>query len=327
LGQIEKYLVLLAVFCFCNFNKFISLYKKIAYLSVIFLIIQKLILITTGLKISGIAEFLPLDMGEEIDASLFYDYFIGETSRLSSFFSEPALFVQYVLPLLVIELFSAKKFKDWLKVGLIFISILWTESGNGLLVLIIVYISYIIHYIISGGTLKIIIVPVILAGALMFGQRYINTESGEKLLERQAELDSGIEASSGFVRIFRGYYVYDEYSPLEKLIGINNLSKQVEKINTCKAAHTFGVDDYYANTFQKFLLNTGLIGAILFFVIMAYLFRNNTPVGRTIVLVYTGLSFIAASYLGPIMFMYLYMANGYKQQSSKCHMYNTHIND
>ena len=153
----------------------ISLYKKIAYLSVIFLIIQKLILITTGLKISGIAEFLPLDMGEEIDASLFYDYFIGETSRLSSFFSEPALFVQYVLPLLVIELFSAKKFKDWLKVGLIFISILWTESGNGLLVLIIVYISYIIHYIISGGNLKIIIFPVILAGALMFGQRYINT--------------------------------------------------------------------------------------------------------------------------------------------------------
>lgn len=315
LGQIEKYLVLLAVFCLCNFNKFISLYKKIAYLSVIFLIIQKLVLITTGLKISGIAEFLPLDMGEEIDASLFYDYFIGETSRLSSFFSEPALFVQYVLPLLVIELFSAKKFKDWLKVGLIFISILWTESGNGLLVLIIVFISYIIHYIISGGTLKIIIVPVILAGALMFGQRYINTESGEKLLERQTELDSGIEASSGFVRILRGYYVYDEYSPLEKLIGINNLSKQVEKINTCKAAHTFGEGDYYANTFQKFLLNTGLIGAILFFVIMVYLFRNNTPVGRTIVLVYTGLSFIAASYLGPIMFMYLYMANGCKHQS------------
>lgn len=320
LGQIEKYLVLLAVFCLCNFNKFISLYKKIAYLSVIFLIIQKLLLITTGLKISGIAEFLPLDMGKDIDASLFYDYYVGETSRLSSFFSEPALYVQYVLPLLVIELFSAKKFKGWLKVGLIFISILWTESGNGLLVLIIVFISYIIHYIISGGTLKIIIVPVILAGALMFGQRYINTESGEKLLERQTELDSGIEASSGFVRILRGYYVYEEYSPLEKLIGINNLSKQVEKINTCKAAHTFGEDDYYANTFQKFLLNTGLIGAILFFVIMAYLFRDNTPVGRTIVLVYTGLSFIAASYLGPIMFMYLYMANGYKQQSSKCHV-------
>lgn len=315
LGQIERYLVLLAVFCLCNFNKFISLYKKIAYLSVIFLIIQKLLLITTGLKISGIAEFLPLDMGEEIDASLFYDYLIGETSRLSSFFSEPALFVQYVIPLLVIELFSAKKFKDWLKVGLIFISILWTESGNGLLVLIIVFISYIIHYIISGGTLKIIIVPVILAGALMFGQRYINTESGEKLLERQTELDSGIEDSSGFVRILRGYYVYDEYTPLEKLIGINNLSKQVEKINTCKAAHTFGEDDYYANTFQKFLLNTGLIGAILFFVIMAYLFRNNTPVGRTIVIVYTGLSFVAASYLGPIMFMYLYIANGCKQQS------------
>lgn len=315
LGQIEKYLVLIAIFSLCNFTKFISLYKKTAYLSVIFLIIQKLLLLTTGLKISGIAEFLPLDMGEDVDASLFYDYYVSEISRLSSFFSEPALFVQYVLPLLVIELFSAKKFRDWLKVGLVFISILWTESGNGLLVLIIVFVSYIIHYLVSGGALKIIIIPVILAGALMFGQRYINTDSGEKLLERQTELDGGIEASSGFVRIFRGYYVYDEYSPLEKIIGINNLSKQVERINTCKAAYTFGEEDYYANTFQKFLLNTGLIGAILFFVIMAYLFRNNTPVGRTIVLVYTGLSFIAATYLGPIMFLYLYMANGCKQQS------------
>ena len=317
LGQIEKYLVLLAVFSLCNFNKFLSLYKKIAYLAVIFLIIQKILLLTTGLKISGIAEFLPLDMGEDIDASLFYDYYIGETSRLSSFFSEPALFVQYVLPLFVIELFSANKFRDWLKVGLVFLSILWTESGNGLIVLIIVFISYIIHYLVSGAALKIIIVPVILVGALIFGQLYINTESGEKLLERQTELNSGIEASSGFLRILRGYYVYDEYSPLEKLIGINNLSKQVEKINTCKAAHTFGEDDYYANTFQKFLLNTGIIGAILFFVIMAYLFRNNTPVGRTIVLVYIGLSFIAASYLAPIMFMYLYIANGYKQQNLK----------
>ena len=102
---------------------------------------------------------------------------------------------------------------------------------------------------------------------------------------------------------------------------VNNLEKVLE------VDFTDEFIDETISDYQKFLLNTGLIGAILFFVIMAYLFRNNTPVGRTIVLVYTGLSFIAASYLGPIMFMYLYMANGYKQQSSKCHMYNTHIND
>lgn len=313
LGQIEKYLVLIAIFSLCNFTKFISLYKKTAYLSVIFLIIQKLLLLTTGLKISGIAEFLPLDMGEDLDASSYYEYLSGETSRLSSFFSEPALFAQYVLPLLVIELFSAKKIKDWLKVGLIFISILWTDSGNGLLVLLIVFLSYIIHYIISGGALKIFIIPIFLVCSLYFGEYYVATESGQELIQRQTELDSGIEASSGFVRVIRGYFVYDEYSTFEKIVGINNLSRQIAKINTCKAAHTFGDEDYYANTFQKFLLNTGLIGAIFFFIIMFYLFRHNSPIGRTIILVYTGLSFIAASYLGPIMFMYLYIANGYRQ--------------
>ena len=59
-----------------------------------------------GINIVGIASFLPISNEfseiDLIDVSL-------NRSRFSSFFSEPAHFVQYLLPFIAIELFDDEK--------------------------------------------------------------------------------------------------------------------------------------------------------------------------------------------------------------------------
>ena len=308
LGQIEKFLLVTAIFSFVNYNKFLPIYKFVSYVSIAYLYIQLIAFHLSGVHITGIIGFLPLDLADVISVEDFYDLHTRENARVSSFFSEPALFVQYVIPLFTIELFNASKFKDWIKVIIVFISILATESGNGLFLLLLVGVSYLVYILRYKSVIWRILLPIAIIGLFIGGQEYLKTDSAERLLERQDELSNDIEYTSGFLRIFRGYYVYEEFTPIEKVIGVNNLTILDERIKTCKAAFTFKENDYYANTFQKFLLNTGIIGVIFFIVIMFGLMRNNTPAGRTIAFVYFGSSFIAASYLAPIMFLYLYIA-------------------
>lgn len=308
LGQIEKFLLVTAIFSFVNYNKFLPIYKFVSYISIAYLYIQLIAFHLSGVHITGIIGFLPLDLADVISVEDFYDLHTRENARVSSFFSEPALFVQYVIPLFTIELFNASKFKDWIKVIIVFISILATESGNGLFLLLLVGVLYLVYILRYKSVIWRILLPIALIGLFIGGQEYLKTDSAERLLERQDELSNDIEYTSGFLRIFRGYYVYEEFTPIEKVIGVNNLTILDERIKTCKAAVTFKENDYYANTFQKFLLNTGIIGVIFFIVIMFGLMRNNTPAGRIIAFVYFGSSFIAASYLAPIMFLYLYIA-------------------
>lgn len=308
LGQIEKFLLIVAIFSFVNYNKFLPIYKFVSYVSIAYLFVQLVVFRLTGIHITGIIGFLPLDLAGVISVEDFYDLHTRENARVSSFFSEPALFVQYVIPLFTIELFSASKFRDWVRVIIVFLSILATESGNGLFLLLLVGVSYLVYILRYKSVIWRILLPIAIIGLFIGGQEYLKTDSAERLLKRQDELSNDIEYTSGFLRIFRGYYVYEEFTPIEKVIGVNNLTILDERIKTCKAAFTFKENDYYANTFQKFLLNTGAIGVVFFIIIMFGLMRNNTPVGRTIAFVYFGSSFIAASYLAPIMFLYLYIA-------------------
>lgn len=310
-GQIEQYLLVTAIFTIIKFDKFLNLYKKFAYICVGVLLIQQFYFLIFGVKFSGVFEFLPIDLNLE-DNQMYFERVTSEIGRFSAFFSEPAQFAQYVMPLLTIELFSAKNRKDWCKVFFISTSIFFTESGNGIILLSVIFLAYIINYFSTGGAWKAIIMPIIFIGTFLATLLYLNSEHGKNMYNRSEELNSGIEISSGFVRVQRGYYVYDEYSTIEKIIGVNNLNKLDKRIASSKAYFTFGEKDYYANTFQKFLLNTGIIGAIMYFIIMFGLMRNNTPEGKTIILTFIVMSFFAATYLSTIMYIYIYIAYNMK---------------
>lgn len=106
LGVVRIGLLLLLVFTYCKVPFIIKSYRIIVYICMAFFMLQVLSSRYAGINIVGIASFLPISNEfseiDLIDVSL-------NRSRFSSFFSEPAHFVQYLLPFIAIELFDDEK--------------------------------------------------------------------------------------------------------------------------------------------------------------------------------------------------------------------------
>ena len=145
----------------------------------------------------------------------------------------------------------------------------------------------------------------------------METEYGEKLVERVEELEPDqTQVSSGFIRIFRGYYIWDEMDIKEKLIGINSIQEVGEKINSSKVALAFADDDYYMNVVQSIMVFTGCIGVLIFTGLLMYLWKGNNWAGRCCIAIYVALGFIASLYFSYTMLLYLLVALLMKKENS-----------
>ena len=136
---------------------------------------------------------------------------------------------------------------------------------------------------------------------------------GDSLLGRSESVSGEVDTSSGFIRTFRGYYIYDEYNLFEKIIGINNIETIKKKRDQCKVSWTFADDnDVYVNCIQDVLLRTGLIGAIIFMLMLLSIWKQNKLEGKAIVVTFFILSFFASLYMSSTMMLYLYLAYNIK---------------
>lgn len=132
---------------------------------------------------------------------------------------------------------------------------------------------------------------------------------GQFIIERQDETnDDQRIRTSGFLRIYRGYYVYEALSKSEKVFGANNQNMMDRAISRCPISYMFKNNDYYYNTFQNIIIRTGVVGAIIFFMMLVFLYRKATQPGKTILVSMAVLSFIASFYLSYMMLLYLIIA-------------------
>jgi len=113
---------------------------------------------------------------------------------------------------------------------------------------------------------------------------------------------------SGFFRIYRGYYVYDNLSPIEKIIGVNDFSTLKARINTSEVGFMFGDDDTYFNAVQDIMIRTGLIGLFIFILFLADLWKHNNYLGKSLICCLITLAFISAINLTSTMAMFLVLA-------------------
>ena len=161
-------------------------------------------------------------------------------------------------------------------------------------------------------------ITVLFAGSVIGGYYYLNSSLGENLIDRKDSVSGDMDSSSGFFRIYRGYYVFDAYSPIEKVIGINNFEKIKKRRDESKVAFLVeGENDLYFNCFQHFLLRTGLIGTFLYVMVCVSLWRRNTYEGKAIILTFFALSFVASLYMSSIMMLYIYLSFSYKKKLGK----------
>ena len=297
---------------------FLRIYRWTVFVNILFFIFQECLYTISGYRVLGILTWLPSTIGgEDFDVSQ-YEELSMHAERSSAFFSEPAHFVQFMLPLLVIELFYVGDKKAYIRSFIYLLTLLALSSGNALLGISIIGLFFItkllkqFHPVIGIFTILFFV-----AGVVFTVNKVLKTEYGEKLMDRSEELDSNsVQVSSGFLRIFRGYYIWDEMTGFEKTIGLNSETKLEEKIRQCSVAATFKDNDRYMNAAQSFLISTGYIGTLIFLLFLISLWRHNNLAGRCCIAIYVALSFIASIYFTYTMVLYLLVAFLMKKETS-----------
>ena len=309
LGLLKIYMAYIMFFSIKKTDLFYKYYKNIVIICLVFFYIQEFSYHILNHRIYSVLSFMPFAL--DYDSVLTYYAEMDTAERSSSFFSEPAMFVQYLLPILAISLLS-EKYRNYRLAAVITLTLLLSQSGNALFGLLIVLCCFLFHFFKRRkGPLRvfyIVLASVVIGGASYL---YISSDMGQLLMQRRVAIKSdSVEemgyAGSGFVRIYRGYGVYEAYGPIQKVIG-NDDEKYVSSCISKSDVSSFFVNenDFYFNNFQSFLLYTGLIGAIFFFLIICKEWSEVNIEGKTILLTFVVLSFISSLYLTDTMALYL----------------------
>jgi hypothetical protein len=206
----------------------------------------------------------------------------------------------------------SEKYRNYRLAAVITLTLLLSQSGNALFGLLIVLCCFLFIFFkkINGvGRVFFVISAslVIVGGAYL----YISSDIGQQLLQRRVAIRSdSVEemgyAGSGFVRIYRGYGVYEAYDPLRKIIWNDDEKYMLSCISKSDVSSFFITEnDFYFNTFQTFLLFTGIVGVIMFFFVIREDWKQTSIACKTILLTFVGLSFISSLYLTETMALYL----------------------
>ena len=137
---------------------------------------------------------------------------------------------------------------------------------------------------------------------------YLNSEIGESMLERTDTMklpDTTNAYTSGFLRIWRGYFVYDQYDTIYKIIGNDNPIYIDNAIYNSPVSDFFGEKERYFNNVQTCLLHTGIIGVFIFSFFIKKEFKHSNLCGKTLLLLFIVLSFIAYFYFKAMMLIIL----------------------
>lgn len=300
-----------------NISDFLRIYRWIVYANIVFLVVQEVMFYSVGYRIPGVFSFLPLTLGSgDFDPSV-----LAEMPRSSAMFSEPSHFVQFLLPLIPIEIFYVASKKAYFRASIFVLILLLLQSGNAFLGLGVL-IVFIIYYLLRKVKViySVIILPSILLMMIGGGAFLLGTEQGEKILDRKNELGSNNDSyiSSGFIRIYRGYFVFKEMSPFEKIIGLNDKNKIIRTVEKSEVSFAFGEGDLYFNGVQGFLIHNGLLGLALFSFFIIWLWRGNNLVGRCVLMMLCSLSFIASLFFTHTMLLYLVIVFIMKWHTKKC---------
>ena len=311
-GVVHSLLVFALFFSIKDVGYLYKAYKYFTLAAMVLFFAQEISYATTGVRISGLIPFLPLNSTfSDFENTYSFHDFLRLAKRSSSFFSEPAHFAQFLLPFLPLSLYFERGQKKIIYPGLAVISLFMLQSGNGIVglcVLLVVYTFYYFNYL--SIRYKIVLVVVVVVFLALGVRSLVSSEIGQQYWGRSSELLSttgDTEDASGFVRIYLGYYVYNEYNVFEKIIGINNFTEIQSKILQSPYGSLLnGV--LYFNTIQNYLIKAGLIGLLFFLLLLREIYRGNNIYGKSIIITFFVLSLMANMYLTPVMILYLLFA-------------------
>ena len=314
--------VMLAIFSLCTFcyATYFDINVLRKYMRWVFIVastlwfFQNMVWLSAHVKIS---TFLPLTnsiLSNHMtykELTLWQNEVGGEfIERFSSIFSEPSHFAQYALLLLAVELFIGEnRNKLYTKFSVIIAAMLvLLQSGAGLIGMGFLAIIKIVYILLVTKQKKYYFYIVLLVPMFVIGiQWYLNSQAGAYVAERSEQFDYTNETStsSGFVRMYFGWYRYGELSPVQKLLG------------TSRAAIGEMREGGFFNGVTNVLCAQGLIGLFLLIVFYAKTCKRREPYSSVASLYMLFISLIASTYLGGLMLISAAIALGVHWKAKK----------
>lgn len=178
------------------------------------------------------------------------------SDRPVAFFTEPAMVVAFLTPVL---LFAYQK-KEWLVAIVVSLSILLSGSTSGVVALAIMWGFFVINYR-SSATYRFALIIVMIVAVYAFLNLSYFSNSIDKI---SFELSG--ESSNMNVRVMRGWWIYGTLDLRSKFFGISdyNISSYVYGHAEEFTWQTGYEENFYLNTAQRILIQTGIVGAILY---------------------------------------------------------------
>jgi hypothetical protein len=298
------------------------LLKKVTLLVCFFLVFQELVFLVTNIRIPGLIPGLPLS--NLVDSSTFLKH-LTESDRSSSIFAEPAHFAQYVSLGLIFFLFnpySKISLKDMLSAYFITFSLILTRSGNAVIVILFIWGFWLLRKLFVNNNLlkKLLLTALIILIISLVYFFYQSNENFRSLLGRVSEINGNIEGQiSGYIRIYRGYLLYNDFNLFEKIwgIGAENVKNYVElHPHTSYVAITHRLIGYL-NGVQEIIVSGGIIGVLLFLRFLNRNFKANFLAGKVCIMMLLLFCFIASCYNTAIWVFYWIFALSLSQFSLK----------
>lgn len=303
-----------------NLNKKLVLkyYRWLVYIAVAFFVIQEFSHIIIGYRP---VFFLPfLEMYYEDSNSSSMAAIEVNSDRSASFFLEPSHFVQYIIPYYCISLSRyLKTKKNILEVLALTLVIIWLRAGVGYVALLAIGSFYFLRSGVMKMYQKIIIVVFVFAGYILLTTVYANNEYVSAILDRTSEFSMTVEESgsqSGFLRIWRGYFIYASMNFASQLFGVGPGCLDY----VCNAVIIPGTryEGTYMNGIQLLLVTGGIVGLMLFFNYLFRFARKLDVTGKCILIAMICIFLMEHMYNTPKMFLYLLLASCFTIKKQRC---------
>lgn len=254
-----------SLLCYISFADMTSLkrvYCFFVYFAVVVFFAQEFCWYFLGFRFPGLIPFFEInyDMGME---EFLKDQLMKD--RSSSIFLEPAHLAIFTLPYLIMKIVDNEEQKILYSFETLFISffLIWLRSGLGFACLLVIYLIFLLRsrinssrkvaFILYGSILSIAVLTLTDLGTFLY----------ESFFSRSAELTGNSSNGSGFIRITRGFLVYEDFPLIGKIFGVSNGA--IADVVTHSSAYNLFNDDTQLNTIQKILIGYGFIGTILLY--------------------------------------------------------------
>lgn len=313
IGFILQVAALVATFRLVKLSNLIKIYRILGFITTLFFVFQYISFTFFDVKISGVLDFLPIALGEDDFLSV-----LEMRDRQSSIFSEPAHFADFLLPLLLIELFYQKGKGSIILIILSVFSLIFSMSGTGLLGLVVIGVLFLINHIMENPNVKrVSLAFVIILAIPVAAYYYSHSEMGEMVLGRADDVKSAQNAarvSSEYVRLFRGYDIYGELSLTEKVFGCGDKTNIIKGITKTRYSSLFDSENFYFNGVSTILLYTGIIGLLLYYWALLTIWKKNSFAGRTFVILLITLMLIGSIVLNATAVILLFLSSTIKSK-------------